>query len=158
MAYKILPGYEKYVIFDDGRIWSRSKHLFMSRCLNTDGYPSTLFNRKSKSFHILVATAFVPNPHGYKEINHLDGDKTNTHYLNLKWCTRGQNIRHAYKTGLRNSRGSILASAKLSEWQVKAIRFFYQYFNYTQKELGKIYGITQTQVGYIVNRKSWKSI
>lgn len=158
MAYKILKGYEKYVIFDDGRIWSRSKHHFMSRCLNTDGYPSTLFNRKSKTFHILVGLAFVPNPHNYKELNHLDGDKTNTHHLNLQWCTRSQNIKHAYKLGLRDSKGSMNASSKVQVWQVKAIRFFYQYLNYTQKELGRIYGITQTQVGYIVNYKSWKHV
>lgn len=158
MAYKILSGYEKYVIFDDGRIWSRSKHVFMKPSLNTDGYPQTMFNRKSKTFHILIAKAFVSNPNKYKEVNHIDGNKANCHYKNLTWCTRGQNIKHAYKNKLRNSIGSINASSKIVPWQVKAIRFLYANYSYTQKMLGEFYGVSQTQIGYIVNGKSWKHI
>lgn len=158
MAYKILPGYEKYVIFDDGRIWSRTKHKFMTPSLNTDGYPQTMFNRKSKTFHILIAVAFVPNPNNLAEVNHKDGIKNNNHYLNLEWCSRGYNIKHSYKLGLRNSIGSMAASSKLKDWQIKAIRFFYQYFSYTQNSLAEIYHITQAQVSSIVLRKSWKQL
>lgn len=158
MAYKILSGFEKYVMFDDGRIWSKSKHHFMTACLNTDGYPQTMFNRKSTTFHILIAKAFVPNPNGYKEVNHKDGNKQNCHYLNLEWTTRGANIKHAYKLGLRNSNGARIASSKIKDWQVKAIRWIYKYTKSTQKELGNFYGLTQTQIGYIVNRKSWAHI
>lgn len=113
MAYKILPGFEKYVIFHDGRIWSRSKHCFMSNKPNTDGYPSNNFirikakdgYRGSMTFHIIIATAFVPNPNGYKEVNHKDGIKKNIHYLNLEWCTRSYNVKHTYRLGLRSQKG-----------------------------------------------------
>ncbi len=158
MAYKILPGYEKYVVFSDGRVWSRTKHLFMRPSLNADGYPSTMFNRKTTTVHRLIGIAFVPNPHGFKELNHLDGNKQNNHHLNLAWCSRGANIKHAYKLKLRSSEGSMKASAKVKPWQIKAIRLFYEYYGYTQKQLGQIYGITQSQIGYIVNRKSWVNV
>lgn len=118
MAYKILPGYEKYVIFDDGRIWSRSKHHFMSPCPNNDGYPQSLFNRKSKTFHILVATAFVANPNNLPEVNHKDGVKTNIHSTNLEWVTRSQNIKHCHKLGLRSSKGVSNGNYKTGKYVV----------------------------------------
>lgn len=57
--------------------------------------------RKQHKVHRLVATAFCPNPEGYEEVNHIDGDKYNNHFTNLEWCNRSQNIQHAYDLGLR---------------------------------------------------------
>ena len=33
----------------------------------------------------LVANGFIPNPDEYRYVRHLDGDKSNCHYLNLAW-------------------------------------------------------------------------
>ena len=63
--------------------------------------------------HQLVARAFIPNPKYYKEINHKDGNKTNNHADNLEWCTRSQNMTHAFATGLKeNKKGSESPLAK----------------------------------------------
>lgn len=158
MAYKILPGFEKYVVFENGRIWSRSKHHFMNPSITNDGYFQTMFNRKSMKIHSLIAKAFVENPYGYKEVNHIDGDKLNCHYKNLEYCTRGHNIKHAYKLKLRNSDGARKASSKLNEWKVKAIRTLYKYYPYTQTQLGECFNVTQAQIGSIVNYRSWNHI
>ena len=45
-----------------------------------------------KSNHQLVAEVFVPNPHGYTEIMHLDENNRNNHYTNLKWGTHLENM------------------------------------------------------------------
>ena len=45
-----------------------------------------------KSNHQLVAEVFVPNPHGYTEIMHLDENNKNNHYTNLKWGTHLENM------------------------------------------------------------------
>lgn len=42
--------------------------------------------------HRLVANAFIPNPNGYKEINHIDENKLNNAINNLEWCTREYNM------------------------------------------------------------------
>lgn len=60
--------------------------------------------------HRAVACTFLPKPEKYKDIdyskleaNHLDGVKTNPHFLNLEWGTKSDNLKHAVKTGLIKS-------------------------------------------------------
>ncbi len=56
--------------------------------------------RKQKYIHRLVAEAFVFGYFADAEVNHKNGIKTNNVVWNLEWCSRSENLRHAYKTGL----------------------------------------------------------
>ena len=46
--------------------------------------------------HRLVAEAFIPNPLNLPIVMHLDNDKSNNHYLNLKWGSISENTKQAY--------------------------------------------------------------
>lgn len=52
--------------------------------------------------HKLVAGSFIENPFPevYTEVNHIvknDGTPEKNHFTNLEWCTRSQNMYHAYE-------------------------------------------------------------
>lgn len=49
--------------------------------------------RKPMLIHRLVAMAFIPNPNGYEEINHIDENPQNNTVYNLEWCTHKHNVR-----------------------------------------------------------------
>ena len=49
--------------------------------------------------HRLVAEAFIPNPTGKPNVNHLDCDLHNNAASNLEWCTQSENILYAVKLG-----------------------------------------------------------
>ena len=62
------------------------------------GYESVVLCKdgvqKHYRVHRLVAIAFIPNPFGYKEVNHIDENKLNNNVENLEWCTRRYNMNY----------------------------------------------------------------
>lgn len=66
------------------------------------GYPAVDLGGRRYYVHALVAEAFLPpRPTPKHEINHIDGDKQNRAASNLEWCTRRENILHAFANGLK---------------------------------------------------------
>ena len=104
---KEIEGFPKYYIEDDGRVWSEKSNRYLTLQTTSAGYLYVKLRdseqkQRLKLIHRLVAEAFIPNPEGYKEVNHKDEDKTNNQISNLEWCTRIYNINY----GTRNKRTS----------------------------------------------------
>ena len=64
------------------------------------GYRFFKIGSSTYRIHRLVAMAFCPNPDKKKEINHIDGCKSNNKVENLEWCTHKENMSHASSFGL----------------------------------------------------------
>jgi hypothetical protein len=100
--------------------------------------------------HVMTAHRLVwlalrgPIPPGM-DINHIDGCKTNNHPDNLELATRSENIRHAYRTGLR--KGTDVPGA-LSE-RAKELRATGKSFSQIAADLG----VSQTTAFRAVRNK-----
>jgi hypothetical protein len=122
------------------------------------GYLYTnLANSKTYYVHRNVALAFITNPQNKLEVNHIDGNTKNNKVDNLSWCTKLENMQHAYETGLISSKnGESNSNSKLKEQDVIEIRTFPKI--YTNAFICKLYGVGNQTVSYVRSRRSWKHI
>lgn len=95
-AFREKIGYSKYLIFEDGTIYSLKSKKYLKPIKKSTGYYAVnLFDDNSipKMFfiHRLVAESFIPNPNNYTDINHIDENKANNNANNLEWCNKTYN-------------------------------------------------------------------
>lgn len=96
-TWKYVVGYEGlYEVSDLGNV--RRNGIVLKPLPRSHGYLSVWLydgkgGREQVSVHRIVAVAFVANPNGCTEINHIDECKTNNTAANLEWCTRSQNMK-----------------------------------------------------------------
>lgn len=106
--------------------------------------------------HRLVAKYFIDNPHGKKEVNHIDADKSNNCVTNLEWVTIQENRDHA-KANKLLPYGQKSTNSKLTEYQVMAIRTLKAInpkFNRTN--VAFILGVRDTAICRVANGKRWQ--
>lgn len=58
---------------------------------------------KMHKIHQIVAKHFIPNTNNLSDINHKDGIKSNNAVSNLEWMNRSDNLKHAYRLGLKKA-------------------------------------------------------
>lgn len=119
--WKTVEGYEQYEVSDSGYIKNIRTGKTLGRRLDKDGYPSVYLysNGKgtNKKVHRLVAKAFLNRDPNRDQINHKNGIKEDNRVDNLEWCTRSENTKHAYSSGLLrpNMGKAISAHRKVSD-------------------------------------------
>lgn len=148
--WKDVVDYEgKYQVSNYGNVRSLNynktgKTKLLKPTKNTGGYLRVSLRkdreRKIKLVHRLVAEAFVPNPHGYSEINH----KSECPMLNfacvLEWCSSSYNKNF----GTRNQRVSDSQSIAIDQFD-KNGQFIKHWKSAT--EAGRQLGISNGNIG-----------
>lgn len=117
---KQIEGYEDYLISKEGKVYSTKYERLqrMNTYISNSGYEEIKLckNNKTKRFsiHRLVAGAFIPNEHNKEEVDHIDRNKTNNNYENLRWVTRIENMEHCFEKSspIRNFKKCILTNDK----------------------------------------------
>ncbi len=101
---KEYPDNHNYIIYSDGRVYSKNINDFMKPKLDEKGYYSIVLSVNGEKhywrLHKLVATMFIPNPNHWEQINHLDENPKNNDVSNLEWSTPYLNSNY----GTRNKR------------------------------------------------------
>lgn len=125
-VWKPIPGYEG--LYDASNLGRIRSHPGKMRGNGT----RTMFEQKSKvmaqrhagkrgdwyiclykygkihSYQVarLVASAWHGVPKDGMTVNHINGNFLDNRAENLEWCTRSENIKHAFRTGLMASRST----------------------------------------------------
>lgn len=149
---------------------ARGKYIkghILSQRDNSNGYLRCDINieGKTKSYlvHRLVAEKFIPNPDDKPFVNHIDGNKHNNSIDNLEWCTRSENEKHAWKTGLKHdiaTKGELHGMHKLSKKDVEYIRANHirNGGNIKTGELAHIFNVNPQTITDIVSERIWRSV
>ena len=122
-----VPGYERYLVSNTGRVISTLKnrtrelkpqhdsigylHFRLYPEDKRHGFYANNRGVRPKLFkaHRLTLETFSPSIDTKLQINHKDGDKHNNLITNLEWCTAQQNIQHSWDLGLRADTHSKIA-------------------------------------------------
>jgi hypothetical protein len=171
--WKDVAGYEGlYQVSNLGNV--RSVDKYTSNRFATRFWPSKALKLKNTRFgyvvanlskegklknvfvHRIVCAAFIGD-HPNKQVNHINGIKTDNRLENLEWVTSSENHLHAFKTGLRvgySIKGSQSSKAKLDETKVREIKLS----SNSVRNLAKIYGVHHSVIQGIKTGKRWPHV
>ena len=109
---------------------------------------------RQKTIASLVCEAFHGERPPRGQVCHNDGSRTNDTSANLRWGTQAENEQDKVAHGTSHNSGS----RRLSPEQVLSIRQLYTTGNYTQQQLANSFGVDQSHVCDIVNKKRWATL
>ena len=90
-----ITGYDDYLIFNDGGVFSIKTNIFLKTYKDKYGYLKVILYKNGKGknlkIHRLIALHYIPNPENKLCIDHIDRNRTNNNITNLRWATISEN-------------------------------------------------------------------
>ena len=85
-----IQGFPSYLIYPDGRVWSKKSNKFLKLRDDKQGYKQViLYGETKKQFkvHRLVAIHYIPNPENKPTVDHINRNPSDNRVENLRWAT-----------------------------------------------------------------------
>lgn len=120
LGFKQIPNFSDYYASRSGNVYSmKSGFLVKKKIYNAkDGYCTVGLtmdgqtDQRRYKLHTIIGRTWLPNPLGKVTVNHINGKETrNNSVANLEWATHGEQITHAYATGLIKRKASPVCQA-----------------------------------------------
>ena len=96
--FRVIDGFPNYDVSTDGRVRIIKTGKIMKLKVMEIGYIQVgLYKDKKQSYnqvHRLVATAFCNKEDNCNVVDHIDHDRANNNYQNLRWTTNSGNNRN----------------------------------------------------------------
>lgn len=84
---------EHTITYKTGRQVHKEYKIVDQKDYDGEGYMCVSIPKYSlPNVHKLVATAFLPNPHNFRDVDHLDGNPSNNAVTNLEWVSHQENV------------------------------------------------------------------
>lgn len=106
-----IEGYENYLIYEDGRVYTKKYNRFLTQRNHNKGYYEIKLSKNGKEkifkLHRLIALHYIPNPENKPCIDHINRDRKDNRIENLRWATCSENqqntiVRASNKLGIKN--------------------------------------------------------
>jgi hypothetical protein len=138
-----------------GRFTYNVTEKMLKLTVEKDGYHVVSLGGKSRRVHRLVAEAFLENPEGKTQVNHIDSQRNNNNVSNLEWCTPEENSTHAKIYGnLPKGEGSPRSNLTLTECNF--IKLWIDR-GYSSKEIQSCFDASRSVISNIKLNKHWSS-
>lgn len=85
------------------KYWNIFSVRKVNPCKNRDWYLSVKIWDKSYLAHRIIWITLIENQYNKEQINHINWIKHDNRLENLEWCTRSENMKHAYRMWLAKS-------------------------------------------------------
>ncbi len=92
-----IEGYPNYLIYEDGKVWSKHRNRFLKQSMTSSGngylVQRLIKDGKQKwiTIHRLVALHYIPNPDNKPCVDHINRIKKDNRVENLRWVTNSEN-------------------------------------------------------------------
>lgn len=102
--FKPIPGFNRYLISEDGIVYSKVRNQIIAQYKNWAGYITVTITddngfRSPRKVHRLVYLTFVGPLDPNLVVDHKDDDKNNNHYTNLQQITPSANSTKSFISG-----------------------------------------------------------